>query len=67
MINAEGLNRRGFSREQIGALQRAYKTLYRKKLSMQDAVEELGEIAVEHDVVAPFLASVTRSNRGIIR
>ncbi|MGB5326293.1 MAG: acyl-ACP--UDP-N-acetylglucosamine O-acyltransferase [Pseudomonadales bacterium] len=67
MINAEGLKRRGFSREDIAALQRAYKTLYRKQLSLKEAVEGLREMAAESAVVAPFLASVERSQRGIIR
>lgn len=67
MINAEGLKRRGFSREQISALQRAYKTLYRKKLSLQDAVEALASMADDEAVVRPLLASIQRSSRGIIR
>ena len=36
-INAEGLKRRGFSSEQITAIRRAYKTIFRSGLSLDDA------------------------------
>lgn len=67
MINAEGLKRRGFSGDDITALQRAYKTLYRKKLPLKEAVEQLREQASATPVVAPLLDSVERAQRGIIR
>src|SRR5262249_39374516 len=36
-INSEGLKRRGFSAATIGALKRAYRTLYRSKLGLAEA------------------------------
>lgn len=67
MINVEGLKRRNFSAEQIKQLQQAYKTLYRRKLPLQEAVEQLQIMAGESEAVAIFLASIQRSQRGIIR
>lgn len=40
-INSEGLKRRGFSKDQIMNLRRAYKTLYRSGLTVAEAVEKL--------------------------
>jgi UDP-N-acetylglucosamine acyltransferase len=66
-INKEGLKRRGFSPETIAGLKRAYRTLYRKGLGLEEAVQELeGEVSACPEVrnILDFLA---RSTRGIIR
>jgi len=67
MINAEGLRRRGFDSEQIKLLQRAYKLLYRRKLSLQDALVELRAMAADSAPVAQLLHSIESATRGIIR
>lgn len=66
-INAIGLERRGFSREAIAALERAYRIVYRQGLTAADAVARLrSELAgvpeVEH--LARFIET---SVRGITR
>jgi UDP-N-acetylglucosamine acyltransferase len=66
-INSEGLKRRGFSAEAIVAIKRAYKTLYRSGLSLNEAKAEIQSQASEHaelQLLADFLAT---SERGIIR
>lgn len=62
-INSEGLKRRGFSSVSIAAIKRAYKTLYRSGLSLEEAksairsqVEENGEL----QLLAEFLETSTR-------
>ncbi len=40
-INSEGLRRRGFSAERIETIRRAYRTLYRSGLTLQQALEAL--------------------------
>ncbi len=67
MINVEGLKRRGFSSESIKTLQKSYKVLYRRGLSLSDAKAELSELAAQSDDVALLLESINASNRGIIR
>jgi len=66
-INTEGLRRRGFAPEAIDGLRRAYKTLYRSGLTLEQAKSELaaqaGELP-EVGVLADFLAV---STRGIVR
>jgi UDP-N-acetylglucosamine acyltransferase len=66
-INKEGLKRRGFSPEAIAGLKRAYKTLYRKGLGLEDAVNELKKQVTECAEVQQILDFLDRSKRGIIR
>jgi UDP-N-acetylglucosamine acyltransferase len=66
-VNSEGLKRRGFSPEAIAALKRAYKTLYKSKLSLAQAREELERQAVESPEVRAFAEFIARSTRGILR
>jgi UDP-N-acetylglucosamine acyltransferase len=66
-LNSEGLKRRGFTPQAIDALRRAYKTVYRSGLSLEEARQQIAEQAQEFpevQVLAEFLAATTR---GIIR
>lgn len=64
-INSEGLKRRGFSKEQVMTIKRAFKTLYRKGLTIDEAVAEMQSWnASELDSLVGF---VQNSSRGIIR
>ena len=66
-INSEGLRRRGFTPETVNALKKAYRTLYRSKLSLEAAKAELQTQAAECAEVAVFLDFLGRATRGIIR
>jgi UDP-N-acetylglucosamine acyltransferase len=66
-INKEGLKRRGFSPEAIAGLKRAYKTLYRRGLTLEHALGELKTQAAACPEVQPLLDFIARSKRGIIR
>ncbi len=70
-FNAEGLRRRGFSAERIGAVKQMHRLLYRDGLTLEDARARIAELAAavpdaEADVrlVGDFLAS---AKRGIAR
>lgn len=66
-INAEGLKRHGFSAATIMMLKRAYKTLYKDGLTLEEAKKQLAQqvpLCPEIAAVLEFLAS---STRGIIR
>ena len=65
--NSEGLRRRGFTPEQILAVRRAYKTLYREGLSLDDAREKLARDADAEPVLAPLVAFLSVPGRGIVR
>lgn len=66
-INAEGLKRRGFSPEALMALKRAYRTLYKSGLMLEEARIKLEEDAKVHKEIQPFLDFLAVSKRGIIR
>lgn len=66
-INIEGLKRRGFTKEDIAALTHAYKTLYRRGLTVDEALAELREQATANAHVQTLIDSVTASTRGIVR
>jgi UDP-N-acetylglucosamine acyltransferase len=66
-INAEGLKRRGFSEDQITEIKRAYKTLYRSGLTLEEArsaIAAQGEKVPALKILVDFLE---RSRRGIVR
>ncbi len=65
--NNEGLRRRGFTTEDILAVRRAYKVLYRENRSLEDARNELAARAAESPLLAPLVAFLERAGRGIIR
>ena len=66
-INAEGLKRRGFSPEALLALKRAYRTLYKSGLMLDEARATLNEEVLVHPEIQPLLDFLAASKRGIIR
>ena len=66
-INTVGLRRRGMTQPTIDALKRAYKTIYRSGLVMEEVRRELGAQAQECAEVRPLLEFINASKRGIIR
>jgi UDP-N-acetylglucosamine acyltransferase len=70
-INAEGLRRRGFSRERIALIKQMHKLLYREGLTLEKAREAIAALhgtveggGADIDVLLNFLAA---STRGIAR
>ena len=67
-INQVGLQRRGFSEEDIRALRTLYKKIFLKKESnLSEAVKSLDSDLTKNDKVAELLAFIESSERGIIR
>jgi UDP-N-acetylglucosamine acyltransferase len=66
-INGEGLRRRGFSADAIARVKRAYRTLYRAGLGLEEAKRELAAQAAGAPEVRALLEFVEQSKRGIIR
>jgi len=66
-INAEGLKRRGFSSDALMTLKRAYRTLYKSGLMLEEARTKLEEEVVTHPEIQPILDFLAVSKRGIIR
>ena len=66
-INIEGLKRRGFAPETITRLKRAYKSLYRSSLTLDQARRELGRQLKDCPEIQLMLDFLAGSTRGIIR
>ncbi|MGH8670343.1 MAG: acyl-ACP--UDP-N-acetylglucosamine O-acyltransferase [Burkholderiales bacterium] len=66
-INSEGLKRRGFAPEAIQGLKRAYRTLYRSGLGLDEARRELESQVAACPPVRGVLDFLSNSKRGIIR
>jgi len=66
-INAEGLKRRGFSEEQITEIRRAYKTLYRSGLTLEEAKSQIASQAAKVPALRILSEFLERSKRGIVR
>lgn len=66
-INAEGLKRRGFSSHAIMAIKRAYKTLYKSGLKLDEAKREIEAQLPDHPELQALADFLVTSNRGIIR
>ncbi len=66
-INSEGLKRRGFSSESIMTIKRAYKTLYKSGLSLDDAKAALQSQSPEHPELQLLVDFLATSERGIVR
>ena len=66
-INSEGLTRRGFTAETINGLKRAYRTLYRRGLGLEEARRELESQVAGCAEVGHIVQFLARTKRGIIR
>ena len=66
-INSEGLKRRGFSPQQIRNLRTAYRVLYRSGLRLEDALEQLRQMAEEQPEVRPLVEFIPQSTRSLVR
>ena len=66
-INSEGLKRRGFSTEAVTRIKRAYKTLYKSGLTLEQAKQALTDQSAEAPELLPLLEFLNTSTRGIVR
>lgn len=65
--NVEGLKRRGFSKESIQIIRDVYKLIYRSGKNIDEAKNEIAQMAKEYPELACFNTFFERSKRGIIR
>lgn len=66
-INTVGLKRRGFASTSIDVLRRAYKIIFRKGLTVQQALQELQPLGELFPEVNPLMHALDQSTRGIVR
>ena len=66
-LNTEGLKRRGFPARTVQALRAAYKTVYKRGLTLDAAIEQLAGPTTGSPEVGRFREFVRSSRRGIVR
>jgi len=66
-MNFEGMRRRGYSQDTIRILRDAYKTVYRKGLTFENAIKALDAQEERIPELELFIESLKTSTRGIVR
>ena len=66
-INAIGLERRGFDKDTISDLREAFKIIYKRKYSLQEAVDQLKAMREECESLQILIDSLESSEKGIHR
>ena len=66
-INSEGLKRRGFAKEEVLEIKRAYKAIYREGNTIDEAIEKMTQSAEKFSAVAQMVDFLKNASRGIIR
>lgn len=66
-INSEGLRRRGFSKDDINEIKMAYRTLFRSKLPLEKAIDELDAMASDSALLKTFVDFLRSRKRSIVR
>jgi len=66
-INVEGIKRRGFSKEEISLLRKAYKVIYRQGLKIEDAKQQVRQLDTAAPVISQVVKFIENSQRGIAR
>ncbi len=66
-VNSEGLKRRGFEADEIAAIKRAYKALYRDGLKLEEALERIRALVPQWPRLGLLVDFLADPGRGIVR
>ncbi|MFQ5682089.1 MAG: acyl-ACP--UDP-N-acetylglucosamine O-acyltransferase [Candidatus Binatia bacterium] len=66
-LNLEGLKRRGFNKEQINGLKRAYRIIFQSGLRTHEALKKVRQEVPKSPEVEYLAAFIERSQRGVCR
>lgn len=66
-VNTEGLRRQGLSRDELRALRRAYRWLYKGGWRLDEALAAIDEISDSHPPLLRLAEFIRASERGIVR
>ncbi len=66
-LNTVGLQRGGFTEEQIGRVKEAYRIVFRSKLALREALAEVDAGMGAHPEIAHFVRFLRGSERGVTR
>ncbi len=66
-INSVGLERQGVNPEIVRKIRKAYKLLYKSNLRLDDAIEEIEDLAGESTEISTMVSFLRNVTRGILR
>ena len=66
-VNSIGMKRRGFEREDIELMKKAFKILHLRKLTLQEAVPQIRALSEDNKAMKILIESVESSRKGIHR
>ena len=66
-VNTIGLERRGFDKESIAEIREAFKILYKRNYSLQEAIDQIRVLSENCAPLAALVASLESSKKGIHR
>jgi len=66
-INLVGLRRRGFSREQLATIKKAYRIVYQSGLNVSQALDQIRAEVEQTEDVLKIIDFIEKSERGIVR
>ena len=66
-LNSIGLERKGFSKDELSNLKKAYKIFFREGLRAEEAVEKMKSECVQDKNINTFIESIQSSKRGVVR
>jgi len=66
-INSVGMERNGVSPEDVRLIRKAYKILYKNNLRIEDAIEEIEDLAGESNELSNMVSFLRNVTRGILR
>lgn len=66
-LNVEGLKRRGFSKDQINLVKKAYRALYRTGYRLEEAIAEIDAMNDDLQTLSSLVHFLKHSSRGIVR
>ena len=67
-LNTVGMQRNNFDNDSVNLIKKAYRIIYRKGYSLNDAIKHLHALnQKENKALTTFISSIERSERGLIR
>jgi UDP-N-acetylglucosamine acyltransferase len=66
-INAIGLERRGFDKETIADIREAFKIIYKRNYSLQEAIDQIKAMSEHCEALRTLIGSLESSEKGILR
>ena len=66
-LNTIGLERKGFTKEEIMNLKKAYKIFFRESLKVDEAIEKIEQECLSDDKLKIFIDSINQATRGVLR